>query len=264
MRDLFLVYYRFIQGDAIFDPLQRISIFKNTFAVRIAINNYNLRKIKMKEKYQFDKQVFEPLIGKFISSFHFVEDFRFSQNAISSYDPYRNVFEGIQNLVIWFYKGEQHFSLKLYAIENGIFQVRNNNDEIINTYYGIQSIGVKSDQDLRFGKSGSIRLKPPSGFTINSTNRPIERIYFYQELHHALYEQNSKEIILNLKHPTLFPDRIILETSDMYFVIRAKEDYDQDLLLNFKIGFMNEEDKYFKSGYDDREGFKYELIDKIE
>jgi len=217
----------------------------------------------MKNFFQYDINTFKPLIGKVISGFYFFEDFR-GYESHACYQPFTNQFEGISNLVIWYYKGNNHNSLKLYCVNNGIYTYTDEENNERETYYGVRSIQTKSNEDLFFGKRGSISLKKGKvGFGIEGIG-VIQKITFYQEVH-----QNLKEFDLNKIRPKFldsncFPDRIVIETENMYCVIRAEEDYDQNLFLKCKVGRLNDTDEYFKSGYDDQEEYKHIKIDEIE
>lgn len=218
----------------------------------------------MKKYFSFKSEDFKSLLGKNISSIHFVEDFRLPIGNLASFNPYNNRFEGIQNLVIWGWDYEKHYceSIKLYCIDNGRFATKSDNNEEVLSYYGIRSIVADKNNDLRFGKSGSIRLKPPSGFSINM-NIVVERIYFYQEISKNLISEQPKEIIPKFKVEGLFPDRIVLESDEMFILIRAYEDYDQDYFITLNLGYKNKVDFDYKIGSTESDSCECILIDEI-
>lgn len=217
----------------------------------------------MKKYFKYNLDEFKPLIGKVISGLYFVDDFRGYQSGFTCYHPYKDQFEGISNMIIWYYSGQTHETIKLYCINNGLFHYVDDNNNDQKSYYGVRSIKTISNDDLFFGKSGSIRLKNQSGFGIEGFG-VIKKIKFFQEIHQNLNEYELNRLYPSLEEPNCFPDRIIIETENRYAVIRAEEDYDQNLLLKCKLGKMDSTDSYFESDYNDNEGIKYLFIDEIE
>jgi hypothetical protein len=215
----------------------------------------------MKEYYNYDRAVLKSLNGMVLSSLLFVEDFRWVQSIGASYNPFSQQFLGA-NLVIWYYKGNDHFTLRLYCTENGRFvSVENGEDKM--TWYGVRSIGVKSNEDLLFFKHGAIQARRPNriGFGIDGIG-VIQRIKLYQEVRDDLLNQGNRTYP-KLSDNSYFPDRWVIESENMYLVIRAEEDYDQNLLFRCRIGKLSSSDEYFNSGYDDHEGYQHILIDEI-
>jgi hypothetical protein len=215
----------------------------------------------MRQLFDYDINVFQPLIGKVISGFYFIDDFR-GYDSHTCYQPFTNQFEGISNLVIWYYKENEHKSLKLYCINNGVFKYTDEHDVEKDSYYGVRSIQTKSNEDLFFGKRGSISLKGKNGFGIEGFG-VIQKISFYQEVHQNLKKFDLSKVKPQLISNNCFPDRIVIETENMYSVIRAEEDYDQNLFLKCKVGRLKDSDEYYKSGYDDQEEYEHIKIDEI-
>ncbi|HMR89304.1 MAG TPA: hypothetical protein PKD51_14180, partial [Saprospiraceae bacterium] len=120
----------------------------------------------------------------------------------------------------------------------------------------------KSNDDLFFGKNGSVSLRAKNGFGINGIG-VIQKFSFYQEVHRNLNEFDLSKIKPKLLDPNCFPDRLVIETEEMYCVIRAEEDYDQNLFLKCKVGRLINTDEYYQSGYDDQEGYELVKIDEI-
>lgn len=217
----------------------------------------------MEKYYSFNKEEFRKLIGKRISGVFFQEDFRYNRGSTSTFNPYYNRFEGIQNLVIWYFKDENHNSIKLYCVDNGRFRTVDNSKQDKESYYGVKSIATKNNQDLRFGKRGSISLKNPTGFSVEA-NMIIRKIFFYQEIHGNLKENNPIEIYPKFETEGLLPDRLILEGDDMFLIIRAEEDYDQNLFLKLNVGFLNKVKDDYKTKFTEPDSYECILIDQIE
>jgi len=217
----------------------------------------------MKEHYKFDKEEFRELLGKNISSISCTEDFRYNQGATVSYQPYYNRFEGIQNLVLWYIKDSEHFTIKLYTVDNGRFSKIDNGQEK-QSHYGLRSIGVIHNNDLNFRKSGSIYLKPSGTFGISTNNERITKISFYQEVPKALIEESKSNYFPKFRDATKFPDRIVMEGEEFYLVIRAEEDYDQNLFLIVNIGYKFKTEENIHSSFTEPNSLECILIDEIQ
>lgn len=212
----------------------------------------------MREQYKFNKENFRPLLGKFISSIVCTEDFRFQNGATVQYQPYYNRFEGIQNLVFWYYLEEDHYSLKLYSVDNGRFISQNKE-----THYGIRSIGLTHNQDLNFRKTGSIYLKPSGTFVISANRERIVSIKFYQEVQESMIEETKNSYLPSLRDNSKFPDRIVMEGEDLYIVIRAEEDYYQNLFLMLNIGYKSKTEEDYCTSFTEPNSVKCIKLDEI-
>lgn len=215
----------------------------------------------MKEHFNYNRQIISSLQGTCISSFHYVEDFRWVENIPAYYNPYIHQFWGA-NLIIWYFKGNDHYTLRLYCLDNGRFVTIENGEDKM-SWYGVRSIGVKTNEDLLFFKHGSIQVRKPrlSGCGIDGIG-VVQRIQLYQEIREDLY-RSGKPVYPKFNDNSYFPDRIVIETENMYAVIRAEEDYDQNLLIKCRFGKIDNTDQYYASQYDDREGYKHVLIEEL-
>ena len=219
----------------------------------------------MKEHFKYNIEELKILLGKRISTIFFKEDFRYPNGSSGYYEPYYNRFSGIQNLGIWFMENEEHFSIKFYCVRNGRFAIKDEKQDEKLTHYGVRSIGVKLDDDLNFRKTGSIFLLPASSFGVNTNNEIIKKITIQQELQEGIFEEyKEKEVYPKLENPKYFPDRIILEGDDMYMLIRAEEDYDQNLHLKLNIGYKFKDKSDYVNGLTEPDEIRIITIDKIE
>lgn len=219
----------------------------------------------MKEHFKYNNEKLKILLGKRISTIYFKEDFRYPNGSSGYYEPYYNRFSGIQNLGIWFMENEEHFSIKFYCVRNGRFAIKNDKQDGKLTHYGVRSIGVKLDDDLNFRKSGSIILSPATSFGINTNNEIIKKITLQQELREDAFEEyEGKEIYPKLENSSYFPDRIILEADDLYMLIRAEEDYDQNLHLKLNIGYKFKDKSDYLNGLTEPDEMRIITIEEFE
>jgi len=219
----------------------------------------------MKEHFNYNIEELKILLGKRISTIYFKEDFRYPNGNSSYYEPYYNRFSGIQNLGIWFMENEEHYSIKFYCVRNGRFAIKNEKQEEKLIRYGVRSIGVKLDDDLNFRKTGSIFLSPASSFRINTKNEIIKKITLQQELREGVFEEyEGKEVYLKLKNSKYFPDRIVLEGDDLFMLIRAEEDDDQNLHLKLNIGYKFKDKSDYLNGLTEPDEIRIITIEEIE
>lgn len=219
----------------------------------------------MKEHFKYNIEELKILLGKRISTIFFKEDFRYPNGSTGHYEPYYNRFSGIQNLGIWFMENDEHFSIKFYCVRNGIFAIKDKKKEEKLIHYGVRSIGVKLDDDLNFRKSGSIFLSPATSFRINTNIEIIKKITLQQELQEDVFEEyEGKEIYPKLENSKYFPDRIILEGDDLFILIRAEEDYDQNLHLKLNIGYKFKDKSDYLNGLTEPDEMRIITIEEFE
>ena len=218
----------------------------------------------MREHFKYDINELKPLLGKFISNLFFKEDFRFPNGSTGYFEPYYNRFSGIQNLVLWYYEEEEHYSIKFYCVRNGRFMYKQNGEEK-NSHYGIRSIAIQKDRDLNFRKTGSIYLSPAGNFGVNVNRERITKISLLQEVHKSFKENHQgKELFPKLENPNKFPDRLVLEGDDLFIVIRAEEDYDQNIFLKMNIGYKFKDKSDYMYGLCEPDEIDVELIEQIQ
>jgi len=216
----------------------------------------------LKEYFKYNTELLKPLIGKRITNVFFKEDFRYPNGSSGYFEPYYNRFSGIQNLGIWYCEEDQHYTLKFYCVRNGRFAIKEDDKS---THYGIRSIGIKSNDDLNYRKLGSIYLSPAASFGINVNNEIIKKITLQQELREEIYEENKgKTIYPKLNNSEYFPDRIIIEGDDLYMLIRAEEDYDQNLHLKLNVGFKFKDKSDYLNGLTEPDNMKIITLETIE
>lgn len=216
----------------------------------------------MKDYFKYNSDILKHLIGKRITNVFFKEDFRYPNGASGFYDPYYNRFSAIQNLGIWYCEEEIHHTIKFYCVRNGRFAIKED-DKLTN--YGIRSIGIKSNEDLNFRKLGSIYLTPAANFGVNVNNEIIKKITLQQELREYIYEDHKdKTIYPRLENPSYFPDRIIIEGEDLFLLIRAEEDYDQNLHLHLNVGWKFKDKSDFKNGLTEPNEMRIITLETIE
>ena len=218
----------------------------------------------MKEYFKYNTELLKPLIGKRITNVFFKEDFRYPNGSSGYFEPYYNRFSGIQNLGIWYCEEDRHYSMKFYCVNNGRFATKGSDGEEKLTNYGIRAIGVKSDEDLNFRKSGSIFLCPSANFGIEVNNEIIKKITLQQELKEDIFEENEgKEIYPKLNNSKYFPDRIVIEGGDLFMVIRAEEDYDQNLHLKLNVGFKFKDKSDYMNGLTEPDEMRIINIEQV-
>jgi len=219
----------------------------------------------MKNHFTFNIDLLKPLLGKTITNVFFKDDFRYPNGSSGHYEAYYNRFSGIQNLGIWYCEEDMHYSIKFYCVNNGRFVTKDKNGEEKNTHYGIRSIGIRSNDDLNFRKLGSIFLAPAANFGINVNNEVIKKITLQQELREDIFEENEgKEILPRFNNSDYFPDRIVIEGDELFMVIRAEEDYDQNLHLKLNVGFKFKEKVDYLNGLTEPDEMRIIKIDQIE
>jgi hypothetical protein len=206
----------------------------------------------MKKNFKFNPDFFRKLLGKKIHSLGI-------SNGI--YNAFQNEFDNIEIASIWLTDNDkEHFAISLKAQENG--RIIDKVDEEVNeTYFGVVSLKIGLNDYLKFSKNGSIKFRPDLQFFIDGYREPIQKISLFQEIRSDLLKTKKGELQLVLKQDFLFPDKVVIETHEMYLAIMGYENDDQDLLLRIKVGFLNNNDPFYKSNFSNDDLFESILIE---